>query len=290
VVKLFYSHFRGNITLIFVVLLNTSIEIESALILSRLPGVGAATFKDLLHVHGTPSVALQHFSEHKTNKKTPLNIQEAVSFLEKNDGVKMFWPFHKSYPKSLSDITEPPPVLFIKGQEKILKYKKVKVAIVGARKASPAGLAYTKEIVKKYCQEGAVIVSGLAEGIDTCAHQVALEEGCETIAVMATGIDVCFPKKNQALYEEISSRGVICTEFFPGTPPMASFFPTRNRIIAALSDIIIMVEGTSKSGALYTVRNGLKFHKKVFVGDFNNHDLIKEGLTKAITLGAKTHH
>ena len=266
--------------------MNDLLEIESALTLSRLRGVGAATFKDLIEQYGSPSIALNHFCEQKTNKKTPLNIQEALDFLKANPEVKMFWPFHKSYPKSLSIITEPPPVLFCTGNEKILKSKKLKVAIVGARKASPAGLEYTKEIVQKLCQEGAVIVSGLAEGIDACAHQVALEEGCETIAVMATGIDVCYPKKNADLFQAIASKGIICTEFFPGTPPMASFFPTRNRIIAAFSDIIIMVEGTAKSGALYTVRNGLKFNKKVFVGNYNEHDITKEGLIKAVALGA----
>lgn len=265
-------------------------EIKSALTLSRLPGVGAATFKELLQQYGSPLKALQHFEKIKQNKKTPLNIQKAMAFLEANSDVKMLWPFHKNYPNSLSDISEPPPVLFVKGQEKILKSKNLKVAIVGARKVSIAGLNYAREITKQYCEKGAIIVSGLAEGIDSCAHQVALEEGCKTIAVIATGVDVCYPHKNLSLYEEIGTKGIICTEFFPGTPPMASFFPTRNRIIAALSDIIIMIEGTTKSGALYTVRNGLKFKKQVFIGDYKNHDIIKEGLVKALSLGAEIHH
>lgn len=267
--------------------MNTYLENESALILSRLPGVGAATFKDLLNQFEKPSMALQHFNKFKTNKKTPLNIQATLDFLEKNSGIKMYWPFHKNYPTNLCEITEPPPVLFIKGNEKLLKSKKLKVAIVGARKASANGLKYTKEIVQKYCQDDAIIVSGLAEGIDTCAHTVALEAKCETIAVMATGIDVCFPKMNHQLYEKISQKGAICTEFFPGTPPMASFFPTRNRIIAALSDIIIMMEGTAKSGALYTIRNGLKFNKKVYIGNFKEYELINGGLQKAHALGAE---
>ena len=266
--------------------MNLKLEMEAALTLSRLPGVGAATFKELLQQHHLPSVALLHFKAIKSNKKAQMNASPVLQFLEENSDIQLFWPFHKSYPKSLSQITEPPPVLFTKGNAKILNSKKRKVAIVGARKASASGLELTQKITKQLCQNGAIIISGLAEGIDTCAHQLALQEGAETIAVMATGVDICFPKKNLALYNEIALKGAICTEFFPGTPPIASFFPTRNRIIAALADSIIMIEGTAKSGALYTVRNGIKFDKKVFVGNYEDLPLIKEGLIKAQSLGA----
>jgi DNA processing protein len=267
--------------------MNQKKETEAALILSRLPGVGAASFKKLLIEHNLPSIALAQFKTTKTNKKTSLNTSEALLFLEANQDVSLLWPFHKSYPEILSQITEPPPVLFVKGKPKIFTSKSLKVAIVGARKASEAGLELTNSITTQFCREGAIIVSGLAEGIDTCAHQVALQEKAETIAIMATGIDVCFPKKNQNLYEQICKKGLVCTEFFPTTPPMASFFPTRNRIIAALADIIIMIEGTEKSGALYTIKNGIKFGKKVYIPDFKNSKLIKEGLRKAQTLGAE---
>lgn len=262
-------------------------EAEAALILSRLPGVGAATFKKLILEYQLPSIALNHFQKTKANKKSTLNTSEVLLFLEKNKNVSLLWPFGKNYPEMLNQITEPPPVLFVKGKTKILNSTKLKVAIVGARKASDAGLELTKSITTHLCREGAIIISGLAEGIDTCAHQIALEEKAETIAVMATGIDVCFPNKNQGLYEQICKKGIVCTEFFPSTPPIASFFPTRNRIIAALADVIIMIEGTSKSGALYTIKNGIKFNKKVYIADFKNNNLIQDGLLKAHALGAK---
>lgn len=263
------------------------LEEEAALVLSRLPGVGAATFKKLIQEYQLPSIALSHYQKTKTNKKATLDTFEALAFLENNKEVSLLWPFRKNYPELLSQISEPPPVLFVKGKTSILTSKKLKVAIVGARKASNVGLELTKSITTQFCQKGAIIISGLADGIDACAHQVALQNKSATIAVMATGIDICYPQKNQYLYEQISDKGLICTEFFPGTPPIASFFPTRNRIIAALADIIIMIEGTSKSGALYTVRNGLKFKKEVYIGDFKNNQLIEEGLLKAKKLGAK---
>ena len=87
--------------------MNVYDEIKSALILSRIPGVGAATFKELLKKYGSPTIALQHFEKAKTNKKTPLDIQKAMAFLEANSEIKMLWPFHKNYPIMLSDITEP---------------------------------------------------------------------------------------------------------------------------------------------------------------------------------------
>ncbi|HNV70835.1 MAG TPA: DNA-processing protein DprA, partial [Candidatus Ozemobacteraceae bacterium] len=108
------------------------------------------------------------------------------------------------------------------------------------------------------------VVSGGARGIDAAAHRACLEQGGQTIAVIATGIDIAYPPEHAELFREISRTGCVLSEFFPGTPPVASHFPTRNRIIAGLAQAVVFIEGNARSGGLITVRKSLQAKRPVW--------------------------
>lgn len=156
------------------------------------------------------------------------------------------------YPQLLAAIPDPPGRLWIRGHPEILH--KTCVAVIGARHASPDGLSAAGEIAYGLAQAGVVVVSGLARGVDSAAHQAALDAGGETIAVLGTGVDRVYPPENRELTERIAERGALVTEFPSGSPPEDWHFPRRNRIISGLSKAVVVVEAREKSGSLITAR------------------------------------
>jgi DNA processing protein len=169
------------------------------------------------------------------------------------------------YPKSLKKIIDPPRVLYYRGDLDI-KDKPV-FAVVGTRRCSNYGRQATMEIVSELSRIGFIIVSGMAHGIDTVAHQTALENNTKTIAVLGTGIDrkSIYPRENIELAEKIIGKGgAVISEFPPGTPGHKSNFPQRNRIISALSLGILVIEAKQRSGALITANYAFQQKKKVF--------------------------
>lgn len=168
----------------------------------------------------------------------------------------------ENYPKKLKDITDPPSGLFYKGNLDLLNKKSV--AIVGTRNATTYGLNTTKKIAAMLAERDIVVVSGMASGIDTSSHIGALKEG-KTIAVLGTGADVIYPISNKDLYYEILEKGgLILSEYPPLTEGMPWNFPQRNRIISALSDAVVVIEGDLQSGALITARFAIKQNKPLF--------------------------
>ncbi|MBJ3761240.1 DNA-protecting protein DprA [Maribius pontilimi] len=157
------------------------------------------------------------------------------------------------YPAQLSDISDPPPLLWALGDLSLLK--RPTVAMVGARNASSLGLRMARSLASGLGRAGVVTVSGLARGIDTACHETTLETG--TIAVMAGGIDVVYPSENAVLAREIEERGLIVSEQPVGLRPQARHFPRRNRIISGLARGVVVVEAASKSGSLITARDSL---------------------------------
>jgi DNA processing protein len=155
------------------------------------------------------------------------------------------------YPTRLAEIADPPPVLAVLGEPALLAAPAV--AIVGARNASAHGRMLAKTLARELAEAGLVVVSGLARGIDTAAHEGALEAGA-TVAVIASGIDVPYPPDNEALMAQIAASGAVVTERPPGAVPQARHFPRRNRIIAGLTLGIVVVEAAPQSGSLITAR------------------------------------
>ena len=167
------------------------------------------------------------------------------------------------YPEGLRRIANRPVALYHLGGFADLEQEPC-VAVVGTRHPSDYAVRCAKKLSLELAEAGAVIVSGLAAGVDACAHRAALYAGRFTVGVLGCGIDVIYPKENADLYAEVARNGLILTEFPPATPPAGGNFPMRNRIIAALSDAVVTVEGSERSGALITAEHALRQGKKLF--------------------------
>ncbi len=166
------------------------------------------------------------------------------------------------YPDWLRQIYEPPPLLWAQGRLCADEGAR-SVAVVGARGATPAGLGFTRTLAADLAAAGLTIVSGLARGIDTAAHQGALEAGGRTVAVLGCGLDQVYPRENTALARTIAGQGAVVSEFPPGTGPWKQNFPRRNRTIAGWARVTVVVEAGAKSGALHTARAALEEGREV---------------------------
>ena len=172
----------------------------------------------------------------------------------------------KKYPKQLKEINSSPKILYYRGNLDALSYKHA-IAIVGTRRCSQYGREATENITKELAHAGLTIISGLARGIDTYAHQTALKYQAPTIAVLGTGVDdkSLYPKQNLKLaHKIIENGGLVISEYKEGTEGFPGNFPARNRIVAALSDATIVTEAPLKSGALITAKFAKKYNKKVY--------------------------
>lgn len=186
------------------------------------------------------------------------------------------------YPKGLLNGFHPPFVLYYIGDKSLLKDENKNLAVIGSRKYSKYGETITRKLVSEVAKDY-VIVSGLAMGVDGMAHEEALNNGGRTIAVLGSGIDVCYPLDNKKLYNRIAEKDLIISEFPPKTPSNPANFPKRNRIIAGIAKAILVTEAYEKSGTSITVSWALSYGKDVMCvpypyesQSFCNH-LIKEG-------------
>lgn len=225
--------------------------------LYRTENVGTVTFYQLIETFGNATDALKALPElsRRGGRKNPLSpanegdVLKEYKALTKRGG-KILTPLDREYPLALAATDAPPPILSALGNTALLN--KSCIAIVGARNASLNGRKFALALAHDLGQRGQIIVSGLARGIDTAAHQGALESG--TIAVVAGGIDVVYPEENQKLYDEICEKGLVIAESKWGQQPFAQSFPRRNRIVSGLSKGVIVVEATLRSGSLITAR------------------------------------
>ncbi len=166
------------------------------------------------------------------------------------------------YPPLLRAIHDPPPLLYVRGDPAVLL--EAHLAVVGSRRASPAGLRLAQDLSGQLASAGLHICSGLALGIDSAAHRGALATGGKSVAVMATGIDRVYPQRHQALAAQLERAGCLVTEFPPGTPPLRHNFPKRNRIISGLSLGVLVIEAALPSGSLITAGTALEQGREVF--------------------------
>ena len=188
------------------------------------------------------------------------------------------------YPEHLRSIKRPPKKLFCIGNTSLLSMPGI--AVVGTRRCTAYGRWASYEIGKTVAECGVTVVSGMAEGIDTRAHLGCLDAGGNTIAVLGTGIDVCYPKSNRDLYGRIARYGLIVSEYAPGDKTGAWAFPERNRIISGLSKSVVVVEGALKSGSMITADLALEQNRDVFAVPGNIDSANSIGVNRLIRDGA----
>lgn len=225
--------------------------------LIRTQNIGPVTFYKLVDMYGSASAALDRLPDlaQRGGRKEPLKAPD-LRWIEKEGkalaklGGRFITAACSDYPLSLAATDDAPPVIAVLGNPNLLAQDCI--AIVGARNASLNGRKFAQQLASDLGAQGQVVVSGLARGVDTAAHQGALDTG--TVAVVAGGIDVVYPEENKALYEQIRERGCIVAESPLGTAPKAQHFPRRNRIVSGLSQGVVVVEATLKSGSLITAR------------------------------------
>lgn len=191
----------------------------------------------------------------------------------------------EEFPIELRMIQDSPKKLYCIGNINLLKNKKI--AVVGSRKCTAYGKSIAERLSTKLSNSGVSVVSGLARGIDSCAHNGALKEVGSTIAVLATGIDRCYPALNQGIYNEISKNGLIISENPPGYICHRYDFPRRNRIISGLSDAVVVVEAPLRSGALITAEYAMEQGKELFAIPGNITSFFSIGCNQLIREGAK---
>lgn len=167
------------------------------------------------------------------------------------------------YPPQLREIFSPPVVLYYRGSLPDWDSAPV-VSVVGQRKVTPKGKVFTEKLAYELAQEGYIIVSGLAAGVDTAAHRGALKGDGFTVAVLGTGVDICFPKENNGLMRIIADQGLVLSEYPPGTGGSPEHFPQRNRIVSGLSRGVAVTEAQKRSGSLITARCALEQDRDIF--------------------------
>jgi DNA processing protein len=200
-----------------------------------------------------------------------------------------FWtPADADYPQLLLEIPDPPAVLYYKGRIDLLENQGVfpTVAIVGTRHPSDYGKRWARKLSKTLAQAGYTIVSGLAKGIDTEAHQSCIAFG-RTIAVLGTGVDVVYPWSNRELAQRITQNGLLLSEYPAGTQPEKVNFPRRNRIIAGLSRATLVIEAPIRSGSLITARLANEYGRDVYALPGNIENPCVRGCLELLNQGAQ---
>ena len=220
----------------------------------------------------------------KINKNR--NLDKFKRVLEKciNDNIEIITREHKNYPEILKGQDKAPMILFVKG--KIKQFNEA-VAIVGARRCSEYGKKITVELAEELSKYNIPIISGMAKGIDSYAHTIALRNNNYTIAVLGTGVDKCYPSEHINLMNSIIESGAVISQFAPNTKCIRENFIKRNELIAMLSSKIVVVEASNESGAIHTGKFGLRNNKEVFAVPNDIYNKLSIGTNKLIENGAK---
>lgn len=199
-------------------------------------------------------------------------------------GIRLVSVFDQEYPKRLRRITGHPMILYYRGT--LPEDGVMSLAIIGARECSDYGRCVAAEFAKAMAAAGINIISGMARGIDGIGQQAALAAGGFSYAVLGCGADVCYPRSNAGLYRRIPERGGILSPYLPGTRPMKQLFPYRNKIVAGLSDAVLVVEARQRSGTLITVDMALEQGKDVYAVPGRVTDRLSDGCNLLIRQGA----
>ncbi|EDX85193.1 DNA protecting protein DprA, putative [Synechococcus sp. PCC 7335] len=241
-----------------------------------------ATASELLKVDGIGLLS----AERIVSVRSKLNPEQLLVEHEKKN--KAFWtPVDADYPALLFAINDPPPVLYYRGSLRLSDLNRLTVGIVGTRRPSTYGKRWTQRLSQRLSQQGAVIISGLAAGIDTEAHTGCLYQQGLTVAVVGTGVDIVYPARNQSLYQQVVENGLVVSEYPDGTGPDRTHFPQRNRIIAGLSRAILVTEAPARSGALITARLANDYGREVYALPSALGNEQGEGCLRLIAEGAQ---
>ncbi len=269
---------------------------HSWIALSLVPGLGVTTFWRLLRHFSSPEAVLaapvrelrripgvrEPYIAGLLQEGWQQRADDEVMRLEKNGGQVLVWG-DKAYPQVLTQLVDPPPVLYGLGDLSLLQQPAL--AVVGSRAASSYGLRMAGAIGSKLAGAGVVVVSGLAAGVDAAAHRGALSAG-GTIAVLGCGLDRVYPRQNRELYKDIAAKGLLLSEYPLGTTPDAFRFPARNRIIAGISRGVVVVEAAKRSGALITAQIALDHGREIFAVPGQMDSCKSEGCHLLIRSGA----
>ena len=274
----------------------SSDTLRSWLSLIRAPGIGPATAARLLDFFHSPdallaagprgwrSSGLEGSLHEGLAKPDQVLIDQDLLWLAAA-GRHLITCQDEAYPPLLREITGAPIALFCQGDPDLLSLPQL--AIVGARSATPQGLENARAFATELARRGLVITSGLALGIDGAAHKGALEGDGLTIAVCATGLDRVYPASHKKLAHQIADKGLLISEFPPGTPGRAEHFPRRNRLISGLSLGVLVVEAAHESGSLITARLASEQGREVFAIPGSIHNPMARGCHRLIRQGAK---
>lgn len=266
------------------------------LALALTPGLGARMAGKLLREFGTPDAIFAASLTALEAQRLPAAVAQAIHTRQPLSlaakelaqaqalGCRLLTWDEPEYPARLREIYDPPPLLYVLGNIELLS--RPSIAIVGSRRPTPYGNQMAERLAHDLADRGVAIISGLARGIDACAHQGALAAATGTsIGVLGCGIDVVYPKENKKIFETMQKRGVIVSEFPIGTFPAPQNFPIRNRVIAGISLGVVVVEGAQYSGSLITARLAMEFGREVYgvpgnatqPSSFGPNQLIKQG-------------
>ena len=265
------------------------------LTLKSVPGVGNLLITRLIDIFKTPEnvlsastkalVQVEGITPRIANaiqrQRTPDWVMGEIEQVHKR-GFAFVTRHDSLYPRLLREIPDPPPLLYVYGSLADIRYP---ISVVGSRKATTYGRKAARSVCRQLAGNGASIVSGMASGIDTAAHEGALEGGGQTVAVLGSGLNNIYPAQNRYLFHRIAKQGAVITEFNMNARPDAHHFPMRNRIISGISLGTVVVEAARKSGSLITARLAAEQNREVFAVPGNihcatargTHDLIKQG-------------
>lgn len=257
--------------------------------LSQSENVGPVTFQKLITRYGSAAEALEALPtlSRQGGLNRPLRIYSETDTTKdfaraEICNAQFVVAGERGYPPYLRYIHSAPPLLCVAGNLDFAQMDAI--AIVGARNASAVGMKFARQLANDLASAGFIVVSGLARGIDTAAHQAALSRA--TLAVVAGGIDYIYPPENGDLYKAIAARGLLVSEMPPGAVPKAEHFPRRNRIISGISRATIVVEAALRSGSLITARTANEQGRDVFAVPGSPLDPRCEGTNKLIREGA----
>jgi DNA processing protein len=278
-------------------------EIAQWIRLDQVTGVGLETARKLLNVFGLPenifsagffalnqviSERVAHAVLAPISPTTQALIDQTLAWVEQ-PGNYIVTLADTAYPKTLLNIPDPPLMLYVKGRISLLS--QTSIAVVGSRNATAQGITNAEKFSEALSEAGLTIVSGMALGIDTAAHQGGLRfagsNGGSTIAVIGTGADIVYPARNRTLAHQIAQNGCIISEYPIGMPAIAANFPRRNRIISGLSRGVLVVEAAAQSGSLITARMAAEQGRDVFAIPGSIHSPLSKGCHQLIKQGAK---